>query len=217
MFTNYFRRHRKVMSKATSILLVTLALGVAITACGSSGRTLRDPEPGKVAPARKSTATTGATSTTAGGAVIVGSGLSIKTTAWPAGEAIPKAYGCDGANTSPPLLISGASSDVVELVLIVSDQNLGGKTNWVVSKIGPATAAIPQGGAPTGAIQIPNGSGSALWSGPCPESGTHTYDFTLYGLTQPSRLTASSTKAQIETAVANPRSVSVITGTYKRG
>lgn len=217
MFINYFRNHRKVMSKATSILLITLALGVATTACGSSGRTLRDPESGKAAPARKSTVTTGIAPTTKGGAVITGSGLSIKTTAWSAGEAIPKAYGCDGANTSPPLLISGASADVVELVLIISDQTLGGKTNWVVSKIGPATAAIPQGGAPTGAIQILNDSGSALWSGPCPESGTHTYDFTLYGLTQPSGLDASSTKAQIDAALANPRSVSVITGTYKRG
>ncbi|CAB4608753.1 unannotated protein [freshwater metagenome] len=218
MSTNFFRSRRKAMSKATSILLVTLALGVAFTACGSSGRTLRDPEPGKVAPSRKSTATTGATSTSApaGGAVITGSGLSIKTTAWSAGGAIPKAYGCDGANTSPPLLISGASVDVVELVLIVSDQTAGGTTNWVVSKIGPATAAIPQGGAPTGAIQIPNDSGSALWSGPCPDNGTHTYDFTLYGLSQPSGLTASSTRADIDAAVANPRSVSVITGTYKR-
>lgn len=216
MSTNFFRSRRRALSKATSILLVTLTLGVAVTACGSSGRTLRDPEPGKVAPSRKSTATTGATSSTAGGAVITGSGLSIKTTAWSAGGEIPDAYGCDGADTSPPLLISGASADVVEMVLIVSDQTVGGRTNWVVAKIGSATAAIPQGGVPTGAIQIPNDSGSALWSGPCPESGTHIYDFTLYGLSQPSGLTASSTRADIDAAVANPRSVSVITGTYKR-
>ena len=200
------------------MVVAVLALGFASTACGTSGRALRDPEPGAVAPARKPTPTTGATSVTTGGAVITGgASLSIKTTAWTAGGAIPKAYTCDGANTSPPLLISGAPASASELVLVVSDQTTGGETLWVVAKIGPATAAIPQGGVPAGAVQVPNSSGSPLWSGPCPTSGTHTYDFALYALAQPSGLGTSSSKAEVDAAVANPTNVSVITGTYKRG
>jgi phosphatidylethanolamine-binding protein (PEBP) family uncharacterized protein len=196
---------------------------VALAGCGSSGRTLRNPVPGATAPARKNTGSTASSSVLTGpgsttGAVITGTALALSTTAWIAGQAIPKAYTCDGADTSPPLVISGAPSAAVELVLVVTDQTVSSQSLWLLAGIGPATPGIPQGGVPTGAIQIVNSSGTSQWSGPCPApaTGTHTYQFGLYALTNASGLTATSTLAQVNVAIASAISSSVISGTSSR-
>ena len=142
--------------------------------------------------------------------------MSFTTAAWSTGGSIPKAYTCDGANTSPPLSIAGAPSRAVELVLVVTNQNISGESLWILAGIGPATTSIPQGGVPTGAIQIVNTSGSARWNGPCPTPGPNTYEFALYALNTASGLTPQSTRAQVETVIASASSASVFTGTYKR-
>ena len=148
--------------------------------CGTSGRTLRDPQPGATAPPRKGSATT---STAAAGAVqaVPGAGLAISSTAWTAGGEIPTRFSCDGEDVSPPLTISGAPEGTVELVLVVTDQDAGGLLHWVVAGIPPGAPSFPQAGLPAGAIEVPNSSGELAWLGPCPPSGeTHTYDFTAY-------------------------------------
>lgn len=104
-----------------------------------------------------------------------------------------------------------------ELVLIVREQSRPERTLWVLVGMGPATTNIPQGGVPTGAVQIVNASGTARWSGPCPLSGTETYDFSLYALPAASGLTGTATRAQVDAAVATPTAVAIVTGTYGRG
>jgi phosphatidylethanolamine-binding protein (PEBP) family uncharacterized protein len=205
--------------RTASVALVAVALG--LIGCGSSGRTLRDPVPGATAPPRKNTGSTqssnpGASNGSSPNAVITATGLSLSTTAWTTGQAIPKAYTCDGADTSPSLVITGAPTTAVELVLVVTDQTVTGQSLWMMAGIGPATSSIPQGGVPSGAIQIVNSSGSAQWSGPCPASGTNTYQFGLYALAKPSGLTGSSTKAQVDATIATSIGSSFITGTYSR-
>lgn len=209
--------------RSVSVVLVAAVGLVILAGCGSSGRTLRDPIPGATAPARKNTGSTvsatGAVGTgTTGGAVITGTGLSLSTTAWAAGQTIPKAFTCDGADTSPPLVITGAPPAAMELVLVVTDQTLSSQSSWLLAGIGPATPGIPQGGVPSGAIQIVNSSGNSQWSGPCPApaTGTHTYQFALYALSHASGLTASSSLTQVNTAVASSIGSSVFSGIYSR-
>ncbi len=200
--------------------LVVLLVTLVVAACGTSGRTLREPAPGAKAPPRQNagatTTTAAAGASTSAGAVIRGASFTLTTTAWTRGGSIPRAYTCDGADTSPPLAIGGVPDGAVELVLVVTSQLQPDRSLWLLAGIGPATVSIPQGGVPTGAIQIVNSSGTSRWSGPCPTVGTESYDFTLYALRTPSGLTTTSTLAEIDAAVAQPMSVAAVTGSYTR-
>lgn len=200
------------------MVMVTSAL--LLSACGTSGRTLREPAPGATAPARQNT---GSTSTTGGagvssteGAVMRGTSFALTTSAWPRGGSIPRAYTCDGADTSPPLAINGVPTGTVEMVLLVTDRDRPSRSLWILAGLGPSTASVPQGGVPSGAVPIANSSGTTRWSGPCPVEGTGTYEFALHALTQPSGLTAESSRAQVDAVIARSTSVSVVTGTYTR-
>lgn len=200
------------------LALLVVVLALVLGSCGTSGRTLRDPAPGAKAPPRQNA---GSTSTTAAPGVSTTAGASIRsttfaltTTAWTKGASIPKAYTCEGADTSPPLTISGVPTGTVEMVLVVNDQARPDRTAWLLAGLGPATASIPQGGVPTGAIQITNSSGTARWSGPCPTTGTQTYEFAIYALSSPSGLVATSTFAQVTAATAQPLGAAVITGSF---
>ena len=215
------RRASRTRRRSLVALAIT-ALAIVVASCGTSGRTLQDPKPGATAPARKNAGSTAPANTnpngpsTTAGAQIRSTAFSLVTSAWKTGQSIPKQFTCDSVNTSPPFAINGVPSGTTELVFVVTNQNVPNQTLWLLAGIGPATVSLPQGGVPTGAIQIPNSSGSARWSGPCPTSGTNTYEFALYALTSPSGLTTSSTFADVNAAIANASSASVISGTYTR-
>ncbi|MFM8861110.1 MAG: YbhB/YbcL family Raf kinase inhibitor-like protein [Acidimicrobiia bacterium] len=202
------------------VMAVAVIVAVVVAACGTSGRTLREPTPGATAPARQNTGSTsttgGAGVSSTGGAVLRGTSFALTTTAWSRGGAIPRASTCDGADTSPPMTISGVPAGTAELVLLVTDRDRPARSLWILAGLGPSTSSLPQGGVPTGAVQIVNSSGTARWSGPCPIDGTGTYEFALHALTEPSGLTVDSTRAQVDAAVARSTSVSVVTGTYTR-
>ncbi|MEX1218319.1 MAG: YbhB/YbcL family Raf kinase inhibitor-like protein [Acidimicrobiales bacterium] len=201
-------------------LFAISALATSLTACGTSGRTLEDPKPGATAPARKNSGSTvpanASPTTTAVGAQISSTSFTLKATAWATGQSIPKPYTCDGVNTSPPFAISGVPTKTVELIFVATNQNFASQTLWLMAGIAPATVSLPQGGVPSGAIQIVNSSGSARWSGPCPVTGTNIYEFAIYALTSPSGLTTSATYADVNAAIATATAASVITGSYSR-
>ncbi|MEI7622282.1 MAG: YbhB/YbcL family Raf kinase inhibitor-like protein [Actinomycetes bacterium] len=210
------QRCRRSVLAVLAIVLVSLT----VAACGTSGRTLQDPKPGATAPARKNSGSTAPPNTAAGGTnpgpQINATGLALQTTAWRSGQAIPKPYTCDGVNTSPSFTITGVPAGTVELVLVASNQNVASQTLWLLAGISPSTPSLPQGGVPTGAIQITNSSGTPRWSGPCPASGTNTYEFALYALSAPSGLTTSATLSDVDAAISKSTTASVITGTYSR-
>jgi Raf kinase inhibitor-like YbhB/YbcL family protein len=102
--------------------------------------------------------------------------------AFAANALIPAVYTCDGANTSPPLTLSGLPADTATLALIVDDPDAPGGiwVHWVAFNIPPATTIA----ADVGALGT---SGRNSWDlpgygGPCPPSGTHRYVFTVYAL-----------------------------------
>jgi Raf kinase inhibitor-like YbhB/YbcL family protein len=188
---------------------------MVLVACGTSGRTLRDPAAGATAPPRKGSAST--TPTTAGAAIGTTPpvGLSISSTGWAPGSEIPVGYTCDGQSVSPPLTISGAPEGTVELVLVVTDQDQAGLVHWAVTGIAPGAPSFPQGAVPVGAVQAPNAEGNPAWLAPCPPAGTtHVYDFTVYALTAPSGLGPTSALEQLDQVLLNATSTAAMTGTY---
>jgi Raf kinase inhibitor-like YbhB/YbcL family protein len=136
---------------------VLLALaGMALTACTSGG----GGEGG------------GAGTVTAGGPATI----SVRSSAFQAGGAIPKKYTCSGDEVSPPLSWSGVPSGTRELALVVDDPDAGGFVHWVLAGIDPGVSAIAEGNVPRGAVEV------SRYKGPCPPSGTHHYQFTVYAL-----------------------------------
>lgn len=136
--------------------------------------------------------------------------LTVTSTAFKNGNALPKDYSGDGKNVSPPLAWSGAPASTKEFALILDDPdaNFGGRgafVHWVIYKIpGSATGlpeAVPMGTALTvpritGAINGLSGFNAFQragqpplepgYRGPAPPAGAqHHYHFTVYALNAP--------------------------------
>ena len=137
-------------------LVLSLFAGLLLAACSSGG----DQGQG-----------TGGGATTAPASTI-----SVRSSAFQAGGAIPRKYSCSGAQVSPPLSWSGVPSGTQKLALVVDDPDAGGFVHWVLVGIDPATTSIAEGQVPPGAVEI------SPYKGPCPPSGTHHYQFTLYAV-----------------------------------
>ena len=169
---------------------MVVVLALAASACGSSGRELRDPEPGATAPPRR-------TSSTTTSAVLAPIGLSIVSPAWAPGDAIPRTYSCDGDGESPPLTIGGAT-DAAELVVVVTDPVADGRVHWVDRRPRPRWRHDP---------------GRVDWRRPpwwastpretrpgsrrCPPPGeTHTYEFTVYAMPDASGIDETTPAAE---------------------
>jgi hypothetical protein len=146
--------------------------------------------------------------------------LSLTSSEFTEGGAIPRRFTCDGDDVSPPLEWSGAPSDTAALALIMDDPDARGFIHWVAFDI-PASAS---GSLPTGwssAAESPQGTnsfGRIGYGGPCPPSGTHRYVFRLLALDAELQLSGSP-KAQdvLDAADAHVLGDASLTGTYRRG
>jgi len=124
--------------------------------------------------------------------------------AFEAGEAIPRRFTCDGDDISPPLAIGGIPPGTASLVLVMDDPDSPGGTwdHWIAYDI-PAseeTADIPEAAAPVGRLGR-NSWGRSAYGGPCPPSGTHRYIFTLYALDALLGLPPGADKATVLSAL----------------
>lgn len=119
------------------------------------------------------------------------------------GGNIPPQYSCKGQNVNPPLNISGVPPGTKSLVLIMHDPDAPGAdyTHWVVYDIPSNTAVIAANSVPMGALQGLNSSGKAVYTGPCPPSGTHHYKFDLYALDKTLGLTGKPSRHDVESAL----------------
>jgi Raf kinase inhibitor-like YbhB/YbcL family protein len=132
--------------------------------------------------------------------------LSLLSSAFPSGGAIPRRHTCEGENLSPPLRWSRLSEEVRSLVLLVEDPEAaagGTFCHWVLYNIPPDREGLPEGveagGAlPWGAMQGRNDFGNLRYEGPCPPLNTeHTYYFRLYALDAPLDIAAGATRDQV--------------------
>jgi Raf kinase inhibitor-like YbhB/YbcL family protein len=131
-------------------------------------------------------------------------GIKIKLTssAFKKGENIPKKYGADGKNVSPPLKWGDLPKGTVSLALICDDPDAPNKTwvHWVIFNLPADTHKLKEGiprekALPAGARQGINDVDEIGYSGPGPPEGeTHRYFFKLYALDQLLDLPAGATK-----------------------
>lgn len=121
--------------------------------------------------------------------------LTLESSAFAPGGAIPREYTCQGIDVSPELSWSGVPATADSLVLIVEDPDVPDPAapertwvHWVLYDI-PATATglprdVPTEGLPSGTRQGKNDWKRAGWGGPCPPIGRHRYMFKLYALSE---------------------------------
>jgi len=121
--------------------------------------------------------------------------ISVTSSAFQPGAAIPKQYTADGEDHSPPLAWSGAPKETKELALICDDPDAPRPqpwVHWVLYKIPADTKSLAEGiprqakpPSPSGAIQGPNSfpSDNIGYRGPAPPKGKpHHYHFRVYAL-----------------------------------
>ena len=146
--------------------------------------------------------------------------LTLTSTAFADGAAIPRVHTCDGANQSPPLAWSGVPAATAELVLTVEDPDAPNGTfvHWVLYGVPPTVTSLApgtDGGGKSGA----NSAGKPGYTGPCPPRGSqHRYIFTLSALQRPSGLPDGATAAQVRSAASSDASIGQgkLTGIYGR-
>ena len=119
--------------------------------------------------------------------------LTLTSSAFSAGGAIPAKYTWDGEDSSPPLEWSGVPDRTMSLALIVDDPDAPDPAapkvrwvHWVLFNIPPDTrglsAGARRGKLPAGAQEGSNDFKKIGYGGPCPPIGRHRYFFTLYAL-----------------------------------
>jgi Raf kinase inhibitor-like YbhB/YbcL family protein len=147
--------------------------------------------------------------------------FSISSSAFPEGGRIPRQFTCDGPNVSPPISWIGAPSDALALVLILDDPDAHGFVHWVLFNVeATATGSLPTGmsaspdAPPQGAI----GVGGAGYTGPCPPSGTHHYDFRMLALDAMLPLAGTPSSGDVLAAAeGHVLAEAHLTATYERG
>jgi Raf kinase inhibitor-like YbhB/YbcL family protein len=210
---------------ATRTLLATLATCLLLAACGGTPvvtirPTIATPSPGSTqAPATRSAAPSEVPMTTQ--RPTSSPPFELVSSAFDAGGAIPRAYTCDGHDTSPPLTWSGAPDGTAFLALVMTDPDASGFVHWVMFNVAAsASGSIPTGYAesPDAAPQGTNSFGRVGYGGPCPPSGTHHYVLRLLALDSQLPLTgAPKAAAVLDAAKGHVLGEAKLTGTYRRG
>ena len=186
-------------SIVATIALVVIGIGVASCGDDSGGD-----NGGSVDTSRDGTTTT----------TSAASPLTVTSTAFEEGDAVPVKYSCDGDNVSPPLEWSGAPAASDNFAIVVDDPDAPGGTfiHWVVVDLPAATTSIPEDA--SGLKELTNSRGDESWTGPCPPSGTHHYRFTVYAL--PGEITSTDTDEALEEIDDSALARGTLTGTFER-
>jgi phosphatidylethanolamine-binding protein (PEBP) family uncharacterized protein len=135
---------------------------------------------------------------------VCSSALTLTSTAFVDGGALPSRYTCDGSagmlSPSPPLAWTGAPSGTVEFALTISTIALDGtKWNWVLFNI-PGTASSLAEGTAVGTAGVSTDGSDLRYYPPCSSGpGEKTYTFTLYALS--GTPTFSVPKSQVTGAI----------------
>ena len=149
--------------------------------------------------------------------------LSLSSTVFHDGEAIPDKYACQGVDISPPLSWGEPTAGTRSLALIVEDLDTSGMfTHWVIFNIHADVDELPEAlsfrSELLGALEGKNDFGNIGYGGPCPPSGKpHRYQFTLYALDGSLDLEAGASKKQVLGAMeGHILAQGQLIGTYQR-
>ena len=129
--------------------------------------------------------------------------FSLLSPAFKEGEAIPKAFTCQGGKHTPPLRWFNAPKGTKSFVLILKDPDApsGLWTHWVTYNIPASTDRVEEGSNPKGATLGQNEVNAKSYYPPCPPSGTHRYIFDLYALDVATISPKDTHRAGVETAI----------------
>jgi Raf kinase inhibitor-like YbhB/YbcL family protein len=194
-------------------VLAICAVALVLAGCGAEGQELRAPSSEQTTTSASTTSTTAASSTTdvaagtgggtggqdaTGGRATATTATTLRLTspAFENGAAIPAEFTCVGDDVSPPLAWTGVPAGTAELAVVVRDPDADGFIHWVIAGLSPDLGGVARGNPPSQAVEELNDFGRQGWSGPCPPSGTHNYDFRIYALARPSGLAAGADGAQ---------------------
>ena len=144
-----------------------------------------------------------------------GQAISVRSSAFPPGGAIPAAFSCDGEAARPPALSwSAVPGGTRSIAVVVEDPDADGFVHWLVTGLPPGTTRL-DGALPTGAVESENGYGERGWAPVCPPEGEgrHRYQFAVYALDAPIDGRADDVLGLIsEHAIASGK----LTGTFSR-
>ncbi len=145
--------------------------------------------------------------------------LTVTSSAFTDGGAIPSRYTCDGEDVSPPLAWSGAPDGTAALALIVDDPDARGWIHWLAADLPAGRTTLEEGASGTAAgTEGRTDFGATGYGGPCPPSGSHRYSFEVFALSEPLSLPAGFSADELRAAMSGKLLASGrLTATYRRG
>jgi Raf kinase inhibitor-like YbhB/YbcL family protein len=119
--------------------------------------------------------------------------MTLTSTAFAEGGAIPTRYTCEGDDVSPPLAWSALPAGTKSLALIVDDPDAPDPrapkmtwVHWVLYDLPPTAGGLPEavapGALPAGTREGLNDFKRTRYGGPCPPVGRHRYFHKLFAL-----------------------------------
>lgn len=155
--------------------------------------------------------------------------LTLSSSAFRNGDAMPARFTGDGADASPPLDWHGAPPGTKAFALIMDDPDAPDPAaprrtwvHWVVADVPAAATSLAEGASrrqmPPGSREGMNDSNEVGYSGPYPPKGRHRYFFRLYALDSMVSLPEGHTKADLLKAMdGHVLATAELMGTYARG
>lgn len=133
--------------------------------------------------------------------------ITVTSSSFKNGGAIPPKFTCNGANVSPDIQWSTPPAGTKSIAIVMDDSDAPLPfTHWLVYDISAQTRDIPES-ASTPSTRIDhaaegiNNFGHIGYGGPCPPSGTHHYHFHVYALDIALSLPPGQNKAQLADSV----------------
>lgn len=144
--------------------------------------------------------------------------LTVTSSAFADGEAIPARHGCDDEDVSPALAWSDPPAGTAAIALIVDDPDARGFAHWVAADIPAEPRSLDEGASGSSAgTEGRNDFGRTGYGGPCPPSGSHRYVFTVLALSQPVEVAAGFSADELRSAIeGNVLASGRLTGTFSR-
>jgi Raf kinase inhibitor-like YbhB/YbcL family protein len=154
--------------------------------------------------------------------------LSLTSSAFTHGAAIPRRYTCDGDDVSPPLAWTGVPDGTRSLALIVDDPDAPDPrapkmtwVHWVLYDMPLTAAGLAEGvvsrDLPAGTREGVNDWKRTGYGGPCPPRGRHRYFHKLYALDTVLGDLGKTTKSRLEVAMQDHvLGQAELVGTYER-
>jgi Raf kinase inhibitor-like YbhB/YbcL family protein len=132
--------------------------------------------------------------------------LTVTSPIFESGAPVPVDFTCDGADHSPPLILSAPPASARSLAVVVDDPDAAGGTftHWIIYNLRPDTLTIAEAAdlGPSGAISGTNDFKRLGYSGPCPPRfELHHYRFRVVALDALLRPEPPATREALDAAM----------------